>query len=71
MACGLKTTAVAYHAGHARRIVCYHPNSYFKDKRRANRAFRRCLKRQVKAGIQAWSEFTPSARCYLYWFDIA
>lgn len=62
--------AVLKQCKRARRIIVYRAAVAHQDKARANRAYRRALKRQVAAGVEASSEFDPSRRCFLTAWDI-
>ena len=53
------------------RIVCTRCQTRRKDKRAANRTYRRVFKQQLHSGIEALSEFQPSGSCFLTSWDVS
>ena len=63
--------AVQHNTKYGRRIVCYSAETARRDKRSANRRYRRAFKRAVDGGLEAVSEFNPKPSCFLTDWDIS
>ena len=63
--------AVQHSCKSASRITGWTGRTKREDKRRVNRTYRRCFKRQIIDGLEAVSEFDPPRKAFLTHWDVS